>query len=475
MSKKNELPALVAALVVTLGVLGAGGLWLKDNIKFDPAPGPIATGPGESNDDQRQRGSYKDYYTGQSVLPEEVSPAKQAGLSALAAGDYETAVATFTTVLAEKKNDPESLIYLSNAQIADEEAYTIAVAVPADKEFLGPALEILRGVAQAQLEINEAGGVNGVPLRVLLAADEGEETSFETASALVETKAVLGVVGHYSSDMTLAAAEAYEVGKLPVISPTSTAESISDAGAYVFRTVPSDRLATATLSRYVLEDLDKTQAAVFYTSDSAYSLSVRREFTTELLSNGGEVVADFDVAKAGYSTRNALEAAQEAGAEVIMLALTEETDDASIQILTVNQKALPVIGGDSLYDYNILEVGGENAVGLTVSVPWHILNYQQSPFVQSSLALWGASVNWRTVTAYDAVVTLAEAITLVGDDREAIAQAMSESGFRVEGATSLVKFFPSGDRNQPSQLVTIVKKESGGISSGTGYDYEPVR
>ena len=473
MSKKNELPALVAALLITVGVLGAGGWWLVNYLSGDSGSGVVPS-LGGSNGGGRS-GASSGNYPGESVLPESVSASKQAGLEALAANDYEAAETAFTEALAESKNDPESRIYLNNAQIADAAAYTIAVAVPANKDFLGPALEILRGVAQAQTAINDAGGINGVPLKVVLAGDRGTaENSFETASSLVANQEVLGVVGHYSSDMTLAAADAYEAGKLAMISPTSTAERISEAGDYVFRTVPSDRLAAAALARYVLNDLDKTKAAVFYTADSAYSRSVRSEFTTELLSNGGEVVADFNVSEAGYSAGQALQSAKAAGAEVVMLALTEETDNASLQVLAVNGTELPTVGGDSLYDFNILDVGREDAVGLTVSVPWHILSHQQSPFVQDSRELWGAAVNWRTVTAYDAVVTLAEAIAQGGPTRQGVADALSEPGFRVDGATSLVKFFPSGDRNQPSQLVTVTKQDGKGLS-GTGYDYEPVK
>jgi len=483
MSKKSELPALFAALLITIGVLGAGGWWIVRYLGGNASGGITAVDGSDAGGSKNGSGSSANSpsnasagdYTGSSILSVEVSAAKQTGLTALAAGDYETAEAEFSTALSENKNDPESLIYRNNARIADGEAYTIAVAVPANKEFLGPALEIMRGAAQAQAEINEAGGIDGVPLRMLIAGDSGQAAgSFETASDLVENEEVLAVVGHYTSDMTLAAAEAYEANGLAMISPTSTAEKISEAGEYIFRTVPSDRLAAAALARHVLNSLDKTQAAVFYTADSAYSRSVRSEFTTELLSNGGEVVADFNVSEPGYSAGQALQAAKAAGAEVIMLALTEETDNASLQVLAVNNGELPTVGGDSLYDFNILDVGREDAVGLTVSVPWHILSHQQSQFVRSSRELWGAAVNWRTVTAYDAVLTLAEAIAQGDPTRQGIADALSKPGFAAAGATSTVKFFPSGDRNQSSQLVTITKKNNQGLS-GTGYDYEPTK
>ena len=476
MAKKNELPALIASLLITAVILGGGAWWLGKNFLGSSSGGGQTANSSGSRSIPYAGGedtAFADGRSGQSVLPGNTSIAKQSGLDALAAEDYATAQAEFEAALREDRNDPESVIYLNNARIGSAASYDIALSVPAGK-YLGPSLEIMRGVAQAQKQINESGGVGGTPLKVLLFDDEGSpETAKGIAAALVENKDILGVVGHYSSDTTLTAAEAYEAGELPVISPTSTATKISNAGDYVFRTVPSDRLAAAALSRYVLNDLNKKQAAVFYTGSSAYSQSVKSEFTTELLSNGGEVVADFDIDEPGFSSGSAVQKAKQAGADVLMLALTEETEARSLQILSVNQRELPVVGGDSLYDFNILDSGREDAVGLTVAVPWHILSHLQSPFVKDSQQLWGASVNWRTATAYDAVETLAAAIQAGGGTREGVEDALTNSSFTAEGATDTVRFFPDGDRNQPSQLVTVEKKPGG--PSGTGYDYVPVQ
>lgn len=478
MAKKNELPALIAALLITAGILGGGAWWLLNNLGGGGGGGGLTIGGG-SGSNNRPYGSgdidtsAADGSSGQSMLPGNASSEKQRGLDALANKDYAAARIEFAAALQEDRNDPESVIYLNNAEIGSGVAHSIAVSVPTGRH-LGPALEMMRGVAQAQKEINEAGGINGTPLKVLLFDDEGSpEKAQEIAAALVENSDVLGVVGHYASDTTLAAAEVYESGQLPAISPTSTAVRISSAGDYIFRTVPSDRLAAAALARYVLNDLNKNQAAVFYTGSSAYSQSVKSEFTTELLSNGGEVVADFDIDEPGFSAGSAVQRAKEAGADVIMLALTEATEARSLQILSVNQRELPVVGGDSLYDFNILDSGREDSIGLTVAVPWHILSHAQSRFVTASQQLWGASVNWRTVTAYDAVETLAAAIEVGGDTREGIADALSGSGFTVEGATDAVRFFPNGDRNQPSALVKVEKRPNG--PSGTGYDYVPLQ
>lgn len=472
MAKRNELPALVASLVVTVALIGGGAWWLKGQF-LDPS-NPGSSNPGSGNPVSRSASGIDtagaDGSSGQSVLPDDVSEAKQKGLDALTAGNYEAAQSEFTAALQAQRNDPETLIYLNNARIGDKSAYTIATSVPAGT-VINPALEILRGVAQAQTEINEQGGIDGTPLKVLILNDNGSnEQAAAIATALVKDKDVLGVVGHFASDTTLAAAEVYEAGKLTMISPTSTAVKIANAGDYIFRTVPSDRLAAATLSRYVVNTLDKTQAVIFYVGESTYSQSVRSEFTTELLGNGGSVVAEFDTSRPGFSAGRALQEAKDKGAEVIMLALTVDTVGTSNRIINVNQRSLPMVGSDGLYNPNVLDEGRENALGLTVAVPWHILSNQQRLFVRESRQLWGGDVNWRTAMAYDATLTLAEAIA-ADPTRAGVAAALSEPSFNLQGATGTVSFFPTGDRNQPSQLVTVIE----GNRSGSGYDFVPVQ
>ena len=472
MAKRNELPALVASLLITVALIGGGAWWLRG--QFLDGGNSDASNPGASPTVSRSTDNINvvgaDGSSGQSILPGDVSEAKQKGLEALAAGNYDEAQSEFTAALQAQRNDPESLIYLNNAKIGDESAYTIATSIPAGT-VINPALEIIRGVAQAQTEINQEGGINGTPLKVLVLNDDGrDDQAADIATALVNDEDVLGVVGHFASDTTLAAAEVYEAGELTMISPTSTAVKIANAGDYIFRTVPSDRLAAATLSRYVLNTLNKNKAVIFHVGNSTYSQSVRSEFTTELLSGGGTVVAEFDITKPGFSAGKALQEAQDSGAEVIMLALTVDTVGTSNRIINVNQRSLPMVGSDGLYNPSVLDEGRENALGLTVAVPWHILSNEQSQFVRKSRQLWGGDVNWRTAMAYDATLALEEAIA-VDPSREGVAAVLSDPNFSLQGATGTVSFFPTGDRNQPSQLVTVVE----GSRSGSGYDFVPVQ
>jgi branched-chain amino acid transport system substrate-binding protein len=98
------------------------------------------------------------------------------------------------------------------------------------------------------------------------------------------------------------------------------------------------------------------------------------------------------------------------------------------------------------------------------------LTNPNSPFAQESRKLWGGDVNWRTAMAYDAAMTLVAGLKN-GDSRQGLLAALAQPGFSMNGATGVVKFLPSGDRNQPMQLVKV---EAGG-RSGYGFDFVPAQ
>ena len=179
----------------------------------------------------------------QTLLDPEPNIQKQTANAAYEYGDYQKAESQWEASLQLQRNDPETLIYLNNARIGNDPAYSIAVPVPIDAE-INVAKEILRGAAQAQQEINTNGGVKGKPIKIAIANDgNNPNLAQQLAHAFNQNSEILGVIGHFSSDVTLEAAQVYQSEGLVAISPTSSSTAISNVGSYVFRTVSSDCFA----------------------------------------------------------------------------------------------------------------------------------------------------------------------------------------------------------------------------------------
>lgn len=464
MNQKKETTVLILSLLITIAAIAGGLWWLKQSKPSLPIVDSSPRDVVPQNSTSLQISSGTEILVSQGATSE-----KLAASQAIANQNYSEAVSLLEKALNNQRNDPEALIYLNNARIGDSQAYQIAAPVPVGTEIT-TAEEILRGVAQAQAEINQQGGLNGVPLKILLANDNNNpNTAKQIAENLSKNPEILGVVGHFSSGVTLAAAPIYQQHGLVAVSPTSTAVAISNLGDYIFRTVPSDRFTSNAIAKYALEKLKQPQVAVIYNSQSAYSKSLRDTFTTDLVSNGGEIVMEADVVQGNFNPADILQQAKKQQAQVLVLLNDSQTADKAYLMMQLNNNQLPMLAGDSLYKPQTLQLAREKAVGLVLAVPWHILGQTNTTFPNASRRLWGGDVNWRTAMAYDAVQVLAAGLKNQ-PTRQGIQKTLSQSSFGIDGASGRVKFLTSGDRNSPVELVTIQP----GKRSPYGYDFIPL-
>ena len=110
----------------------------------------------------------------------------------------------FCTKLGRLCPAPEALIYLNNAKVGNAPALTLAVIVPISNPNNPPknAIEMLRGAAQAQTVINDRGGINGKPLKLIVIDDsDSDAVATEIANTLtsnINYQEVLAVIGHWT-------------------------------------------------------------------------------------------------------------------------------------------------------------------------------------------------------------------------------------------------------------------------------------
>lgn len=406
----------------------------------------------------------------QILMAADTNPSKQAGVAAFAQGDAATAVTQFQASLQTNRNDPEALIYLNNAKVASPASLKIAVSVPIGGN-LNVAKEILRGVAQAQDEVNGSGGINGAFLQVLIANDNNDPALVkQVAQALVKDASILAVVGHNSSDASLAAAPVYQAGGLVMISPTSDTKALSGIGNYIFRTIPSVRFQADALARYSFQKARRKNIAVCIDSQSSYSQSLKEEFTASAFAESGRLAnVNCDFAAPNFNPATTISDAIAAGADGLLLIPSVDKLSQAIDVAGVNQKKLALLGSSAMYTFQTLQQGQNDVNGMVLAVAWHPAAVAGNPFADEATKLWGGPVNWRTAMAYDATMALIAGLRQ-GNSRQALQAALSNPSFRTNGATGTIQFLPSGDRSTRATLVQIRP----GQVSGTGYDFVPI-
>ncbi|MCU0570004.1 MAG: ABC transporter substrate-binding protein [Oculatellaceae cyanobacterium Prado106] len=356
MSKKNETPALILSLLITLALIG-GGLWWFLGRSGNPLSGVLGQGgsgggilsPGNTS------GVAARLSSGDRILvTADTNPDKQAGVQAIATQDFSSAIGHFQASLQTNRNDPEALIYLNNAKAAVAgNPLKLAVSVPIGSN-LNVAKEMLRGVAQAQDEINLQGGLNGSLIQVVVANDDNDPNLVKAiAQSFVQDSSILAVVGHNSSDASLAAAPIYQQGGLVMVSPTSDAKTLSGIGSFIFRTIPNLRFVADSLSRYGIRTEGKRNILICADSQASSSQALKEDFTSAVFADGGQVNSvACDFSAANFNASEILSQAISAGADTVLLAPAVDRQNAALDVAKANQGRLTLLGSSTLYTFN---------------------------------------------------------------------------------------------------------------------------
>ncbi len=399
------------------------------------------------------------------LMTNSIIPEKQNGVNAFAGGNYDIAVQSLTKAW-QKQHDPETLIYLENALLEKQgfKAYTIAVVAPIgdnNNDSINSSKVILQGIAQAQNEFNQNHKDKKIGLKVLIASDKNSpEFANKIANDLGKQNEVLAVVGHFRSDTTLAAMDAYKHYKLLLVSSTATSEDLSticqsDYPHCFFRVVDSNHLTAKALANY-LKKANKHRAVVFYKQDSNYSVSLQKQMRTMFLELGEKVVAEIPFSDNLETMMNQVALNH---ADVIVLFPTTDglTSDAAEQVIEyAKQSNYLIVGGDSLDTLKILRNLAENKAGSVMAIPWYPGNTLNQEFTLKAEKLWGTPVYWHTALTYDVTrVLLAALEKLPSPNRMNLEQAIAAPDFTASGATGKITFAKNGDRQQ--MIIHLVK------------------
>ncbi|MEA5552922.1 ABC transporter substrate-binding protein [Anabaena cylindrica UHCC 0172] len=403
---------------------------------------------------------------------------KEKAIKAFRWKNYNQAIKKFTTYLQEYPNDPEARIYLENAKIDNKEVIKIGVAVPIGSNP-PVAQEILRGVAQAQQEINNDGGVNGKFLQVQIANDDNNpEIAQQVAQKFVKNADILAVVGHNSSDASLPASNIYQAGKLVMMSPTSSSTKLTDRqdrthGNYIYRTVISFTATAEALAEYA----KKTgKNKILICSDSkAADQSFEQVFVNAMNTRKLELISDIkcDFAADNFQSEKIIQSAIEEKVSTILLNPQVDRINPAIEFAKSNQGKFLLLGNPSLETKKTL-AEGDAVNGMIMAVPWKIDALYNQEFVKNTNRLWGEQnlITWRTAMAFDATKTLAVAMQKKSSTRIGIQEALNNN-FSFSGVTGIVKFLSWGDRTGDRIGKAVIVQIQADPQAPTGYNFVP--
>ena len=366
---------------------------------------------------------------------------------------------------------------------AEGNVIEIAVAAPLGGDGASGAQEIVDSVKLYIDATNRDGGINGRQLKLNVFDDKGStDGATQVASEIAKSNALI-VLGHRSSDASIAAGSVYQDRKLPAITGTANSPNVTIDRPYYFRMIYTNPDLAKTLSIYAQQVLQSKTASVIYDkaskNEEAQSQVIKSAFETNgngKIQKTWAIDSDPNNRKASVQqVVNEIAAQPEAG--ILFLTMSKE-DLAEDFLVALKQKGIKnsllgeqALGRESFAKrFEKYDEEKKNPGFFTdgMYVPLPILFDSAGADAQDFLAAYQKAYNktpsYVGAKFYEATIAAVDAIrkanpklisgSLEGD-REQVRDALSKLNNRkvgIRGLTGLLYFNNDRNSDQPVRL-----------------------
>lgn len=354
------------------------------------------------------------------------------------------------------------------------------ILIGLDGPLSGPAasfgLDAINAVNMGVDEINAAGGIKGDMLKVI-----AKDSMLDPTKARANAEELVykdGVVAFFASTLTtnnLASLEVTTKAKVPHIIAGTTSDVVCPpaTGAcnpYVFRLPILNSWQADKLVGYAVKNLKAKRIALMYDS-TGYGLDGKKnlEASLEKIKQKTAISETFNMSDVDFTPQ--LQRIRDAKADAII------TWTLGVQVAHIVQSMkrlglnIPVLGSEAITEAGFRNLAGPAANGVYIADRMPSAYDSKDSKVQAFVKKWRektkmdeklAVPSW-SVTYYDAVYWLAEALKKVGPDREKLKNALENSSYT--GVTGIQYTFAPQKHNGRSgpESVSIVQVRDGAL------------
>jgi branched-chain amino acid transport system substrate-binding protein len=274
-------------------------------------------------------------------------------------------------------------------------------------------------------EINDAGGINGKKVEMVMEDDRADATEAANVSRkLASDGSISIVIGHFNSVCSNTAKETYERKGVAMFSPASTNVNVCRGYEWSFRNLYRDDYQGTFLARYAKNILGAKKAAVFFDNDD-YGKGLMEAFVNEAKNVGLETIEPISYVRERVPDFKPLVAPVK-GKGVDAIFISGLYNEGALITKAIRELKIDVhiLGGDGLMDDKYLEIAGDAANGAFVTTPFLFDAAKDDKDVQvfqkTFTDQFGKAPNTWAALAYDAIGMALEGIKQVGPDRKAI-------------------------------------------------------
>lgn len=319
------------------------------------------------------------------------------------------------------------------------------------------------GTELAVDEVNTAGGLLG-GRRIQLLVEDDQSRPDEATNAvtkLITQDRVIAVLGEVASRRSLAAAPVAQRYQVPMITPSSTNERVTEVGDYIFRVCFIDPFQGEVLAKFAYNDLKARRVAILKDTQEDYSVGLTDSITRHFTAMGGQVLDPVSYGGDDSDFRAILTRVRSQKPDAIFA--TGYYPEAAIIVRQARELglAMPILGGDGWVG-DALKNGREALNNTFISN--HYSGDNPAPVVQNFVkayrARFGRDPDSIAALAYDSVKVLADAITRAGaTDGQKVRDALATAN--VPGVTGQLRMNAQRNVDKPAviQEVTFANGE----------------
>jgi len=315
----------------------------------------------------------------------------------------------------------------------------------------------LEGSQLAIEEVNKAGGVlGGRQIKLLVEDDQSKpEEASNAVTKLISTDKVVAVLGEVASRRSLAAAPIAQKYQVPMITPASTNERVTQAGDYIFRVCFIDPFQGEAIAKYAYNDLKARRAAVLTDIQQDYSTGLSKAVTETFTKLGGHLIPAVNYSSGDSDFKAILTQVRSQKPDVIFV--TGYYSEAALIVRQARELGMkmPLLGGDGWVGDAL--ANGREALNNTF-ISNHYSGDNPDPIVQTFVSSYRAKFNREpdsiAALGYDSVKVLVDAMKRAnGTEGPKLREALATAD--VPGVTGRLKMNPKRDVDKPAVIQEV--------------------
>lgn len=321
---------------------------------------------------------------------------------------------------------------------------------------------INRGTILAVKEINDAGGVLGKKLELVVYDTKTDPTVIAaTASQLINQDKVTVALGFTDSDAALALGPIFQTAGVPFVTPGATSPKLPDqVGSEMFLACFGDNVQAAAGAEFVINKLSGKTVYLLRDNSTEYTTLLAKYFKEAYTHGGGRIALEDDYKAGDKSFTAQITKLKALPSKPDVLYVAAQPDDIGTVVKQIRQAGLtqPIVGGDGYDTPLLLSVGGKAANNVYFSTHAYMAE-DSTPAIVTFFHAYKAAYktppeNAFAALGYDTVGLIADAITRTGSTdpakiRDALAATQGYKG--ITGSIS----YPPGSR-VPQKTVSII-------------------